>query len=136
MPERGKRSLPTMHLELTPTGLGSKVVINDIDMSTDVRTVKISAQAGEATLIELGLLPTVGTINGWAKVALSESTKALLLEMGWTPPEIPVGEHMGHLSSAQAADSKLRQMIHDEFTVQRMLVEAEAKIDAERTADH
>lgn len=98
---------PQVQLNLTPSGLGSKVLINGTDISCDTRAVTVRAEAGEVTNVEIALVAARTTIEtAWgSNVTLSPATQAVLVELGWTPPEVPVGEFKRHLSPSNRVAS-------------------------------
>lgn len=75
-------------IELTATGNGT-VNVSGHDVSNDVHILRLDAEVGEPTRLELDLVARPVVFNGDAEVTLAPATRAMLKASGWTPPARP-----------------------------------------------
>ena len=77
-----------MKFELTAEGIiGGSVVIDGLDVSSSVRAYDLHAEVGKIPVLVLDLLPFDRSVSGQAHVRVPDKTRAVLVQLGWTPPE-------------------------------------------------
>ena len=71
------------------TGNAGTLVVDGRDISHFTRRLLLTTGVGEVTRLELELLPTKGAaVFADAEVSIGEETAALLVRLGWTPPDL------------------------------------------------
>lgn len=79
----------THHVEIQHEGLGGRVVVNGMDISSTVRGLKWESEVGSVPRMTLDLrlfdVTTVGSPE--TEIFLPTETRDALIALGWTPPD-------------------------------------------------
>jgi hypothetical protein len=75
---------------LTPgLGPGTTLEVNGHDITKTVRSMTLTAEAGNFVTAEIDVVVFDAEINGEATIQLPEATHDALMKLGWTPPDQP-----------------------------------------------
>lgn len=90
---------------------GGAVEIGGNDVSHAVRGVRLEQTAGSPPRITLDILVYETDIDGEAEVNIPEATAALLVTLGWVPPDTPAltAESIRDTANQAAAHQALRR---------------------------
>jgi hypothetical protein len=73
------------------------LALDDKDLSNAINGFTLTSRAGQASVLELDIVPYLTTVTAEVTVTIPEATRAALVALGWTPPR-PVCPDCGPLS--------------------------------------
>lgn len=77
-----------IELTVSPSGLSDRVLVDGTDLADACRGYTLRATVNEVPqlTLELDVVDQAAAVSGEAVVDVSDATRQLLVELGWTPP--------------------------------------------------
>lgn len=86
-PERTQTMRLPVNAKLPMLGRRAEIEVGGLDISSTCSAIAIRSTATDYTTVELTLLPAEVQLASEVDVTVSAPTRALLIALGWTPPD-------------------------------------------------
>jgi hypothetical protein len=76
-----------VEISITNGSVGGSLAVGGMDLANEVTGFSLSFRAGEGAALVIDMIPgEVAAMTGDADVRVDESTRDVLVALGWTPP--------------------------------------------------
>jgi ABC-type phosphate transport system permease subunit len=82
------------------------LALDDKELSNAVNGFTLTSQAGQASVLELDIVPYLTTVTAEVTVTIPAATREALIALGWTPPGECTCDTPCPLAGVHPADTK------------------------------